>query len=107
MVEYIQGLNSDRVVVNGKELHLGYDCSSTRKSAAYAHDDCVKAKQFGWKSCFYIEKPFVGDLLGELEPAWREEDWSGYNIFMGRDITTEEANQLRDFYIKESEKERI
>ncbi len=103
MIEYIQGINSDRIIINGTPYTFGYDCSYTIKYENYAQENYNNAIKHGWKSMYSL-KPFIGRILNEVEPNWYEEEWVGYNVFMGRALTSEELTQIKDNIKKECEK---
>ena len=103
MIEYIMGLNSDRVIINGNRYSFGYNCSYTLRDEAYAkkgHEDAIK---YGWVSTYNLQ-PLIGRILAEIEPEWYNEEWTGYNIFMGRALTPEELVEIKNNIKKEFEK---
>jgi hypothetical protein len=104
MIEYIQGINSDRIIINGTEYCFGYNCSHTIKHEVYAQENYNNAIKYGWKSIYYNLKPFIGRILNEVEPNWYEEEWVGRNVFMGRALTSKELTQIKDNIKKEFEK---
>ena len=95
MIEYIQGINSDRIIINGTQYTFGYDCSYTIKYETYAQKNYNNAIKYGWK-CIYNLKPFIGRILNEVEPNWYEEEWVGRNVFMERALTSEELTEIKD-----------
>ena len=97
------GLNSDRVIINGNRYSFGYNCSYTLRDEAYAkkgHEDAIK---YGWVSTYNLQ-PLIGRILAEIEPEWYNEEWTGYNVFMGRDLTPEELVEIKNNIKKEFEK---
>lgn len=103
MIEYIMGLNSDRVIINGNRYSFGYNCSYTLRDEAYAkkgHEDAIK---YGWVSTYNLQ-PLIGRILAEIEPEWYNEEWTGYNVFMGRALTPEELVEIKNNIKKEFEK---
>lgn len=103
MIEYIKGINSDGVIINGNRHYFGYDCSYTLEHEAYAkknHEDAIK---YGWASIYNLQ-PFIGRILAEIEPEWYNKEWTGYNVFTGRALTPEELIEIKDKIKKEFEK---
>ena len=103
MIEYIMGLNSDRVIINGNRYSFGYNCSHTLEHEAYAkknHEDAIK---YRWVSTYNLQ-PFIGRILTEIEPEWYNKEWTVYNVFMGRALTLEELIEIKDNIKKEFEK---
>ena len=94
MIEYIVGINCDRIVINGKRYIFGMNCSYLKRFARYAqkdHDDAIK---YGWKTPYNL-KPFIGDILDAECPDWRTAPWKGFSVFAGRDLTPEEIEKVK------------
>jgi len=100
MIEYIQGINSDRIIINGMQYSSGYNCSYTIGHEAYAQENHDNGIKYRWKSIYNL-KPFIGRILNEVEPNWYEEEWVGRNVFLGRDLTSEELMKIKDNIKKE------
>ena len=103
MIKYIMGVNGDRIIINEDRYAFGYNCSYTLRDEAYAkkgHEDAIK---YGWVSTYNLQ-PLIGRILAEIEPEWYNEEWTGYNVFMGRDLTPEELAEIKNNIKKEFEK---
>ncbi len=103
MIEYIMGINGDRIIINGEQYSFGYNCSHTLKFEAYAKKDHEDAIKYKWTSTYNLQ-PFIGRILAEIAPEWYNEEWTGYNVFLGRDLTSEELMKIKDIIKKEFEK---
>ena len=103
MIKYIMGVNGDRIIINEDRYAFGYNCSKTLDHEAYAkknHEDAIK---YGWVSTYNLQ-PFIGRILVKIEPEWYNEEWTGYNVFMGRALTPEELAKIKNNIKKEFEK---
>ena len=103
MIEYIMGINSDRIIINGEPYSFGYNCSHTLRFEAYAEKDHGDAIKYKWTSTYNLQ-PFIGRILARAEPEWYEKEWVGRNVFLGRDLTSEELMKIKDNIKKELEK---
>ena len=95
-IEYIEGISADRFNIykdNGviEEYIIGYNASWSRESAEYAHRDVINAEKYHWTTP-HREKPFIGELLPE---GWETAEWTGYNVFMGRDFNEAAIEQVK------------
>lgn len=93
-IKYIQGLNGDRIEINGVTYAYGYTCSHTRAFARIAkkeHEDAIK---YEWQYPHPL-KPFIGDILEEVCSNWRTIEWTGVNVFAGRALTSEEIDKIK------------
>ena len=102
-IRYIAGINTDRFIVTYndgfvKEYAIGYNASWTKRDAAFAHDNVVKAEKYHWTTS-YKEKPFIGDVLPK---GWERIDWTGYNVFEDLDFSQLYLEALKARIMRES-----
>lgn len=114
-IKYICGINGDRVAIiisdkNGlpianEEYSYGYNASYNRDSEAYAKKNYEDAIKYGWKSCYYCLKPYIGDLLVEFLSKYglTKEDakYSAYYVFSQRYANESELNLIVESLYKE------
>ena len=102
-IEYIQGINGDRLEINGQTYAYGYNCSFTRALARCAEKNYNDAIKYKWKNPYSLQ-PFIGDILEDICPDWRTIEWTGKNIFANRPLTTDELNKVKERIVKEYER---
>ena len=102
-LHYIEGINGNRLEVSYGNVTLhhafGFTCSSTRENAKYAEKDHLDSIKYKWTTCHPL-KPYIGDILKDfVETNYidaEDIEYSGYNVFAGREMTKEEVKETFD-----------
>jgi hypothetical protein len=103
MIEYIKGLNGDRVIINGTSYYIGLNCSYNLKYEGWAKKDYEDSIKYNWSSRYCL-KPFIGRILDAEEPNWYEQEWVGRNVYSNTELTLEELKEIKDRIREEFEK---
>ena len=108
-VRFIEGISRDKVevvikdgqqVLHNQTYSYGYDASYNRANADIATRKHEEAKKYGWTSPYYCLKPFIGDILKDLIETYyignQDIEYTGYNVFANRALTSEEIKEIVD-----------
>lgn len=102
-LHYIAGINGDRLEVSYDNVKInhafGYTCSSSRANERYAEKNHYDAIKYKWNTIYPL-KPYIGDLIKDIVETnyinAEDIEYSGYNVFAGREMTKEEVKETFD-----------
>ena len=113
-VNFISGISGDSVVIKifddfdknilfQERYYYGENASCNRKFEEIARRNHEQSEKYGWTNTYPL-KPFIGDIIRDLIEAYYIEnniEYTGYNVFTNKELTTEEIQKIVDAIAEE------
>ena len=100
--------NKKNVLLFDKEYYYGYNASYSREQALNSEVEAMYAREYGWKSSYYKEKPYTTDIICNIAKSFDVDidDIAvipGRNAFTNITLPSTEVERFKNTYLTKEE----
>ena len=100
--------NKKNVLLFDKEYYYGYNASYSREQALNSEVEAMHAREYGWKSSYYKEKPYTTDIICNIAKSFDVDidDIAvipGRNAFTNITLPSTEVERFKNTYLTKEE----